>query len=53
MVAWLDDCHHRYDSGRLSGLPLEVVSYLKDWLFDHILGSDRKYIEHLHAAGIS
>jgi hemerythrin len=53
MVAWLEDCRSRYDSGRLSGLSLEVVSYLKDWLFDHILGSDRKYIEHLHAAGIS
>jgi hemerythrin len=53
MAAWLSDCRSRYDSGRLSGLSLEVVNYLKDWLFDHILGSDRKYIEHLHAAGIS
>jgi hemerythrin-like metal-binding protein len=53
MVGWLEDCHDRYDSGRLSGLSLEIVNYLKDWLFDHILGSDRNYIQHLHAAGIS
>ena len=53
MVSLLVDWQRRYDAGDVSGLSLEVVNYLKDWLFDHILGTDRQYTEYLHAAGIS
>ena len=52
MVGWLAEWQRRYEGGDLSGLSLEVVNYLKNWLFDHILGTDRQYTEYLHAAGI-
>jgi hemerythrin len=52
MVSWLAEWQRRYDAGDFSGLSLEVVNYLKDWLFDHILGTDRQYTQYLHAAGI-
>ncbi len=53
MVGWLAECQRRYDDDSPSGLSLEMVSFLKDWLFDHILGSDQQYTDHLHAAGIA
>jgi hemerythrin len=52
MVNWLAQWQRRCDSGDLSALSLEVITYLKDWLFDHILGSDHQYVRYLHAAGI-
>lgn len=52
MVSWLAACQRRHDDDPLSTLSLEMVNYLKDWLFDHILGSDRQITQHLHAAGI-
>jgi hemerythrin len=51
-LAWLAEVRRKYDNGTAAGLSLEVVNYLKDWLFDHILGSDQKYTPWLHAEGI-
>jgi hemerythrin-like metal-binding protein len=34
-------------------LTLEVMTFLKDWLFDHILGADAKYGPYLNSKGIS
>ena len=51
-VAWLTEIQRKYDQGISAGLSLELVNFLKDWLFDHILGTDRQYVPHLHAAGI-
>ncbi|MCW2276165.1 bacteriohemerythrin [Rhodoblastus acidophilus] len=31
-------------------LSLEVMNFLKNWLIDHIQGSDRKYVAYLNAA---
>lgn len=53
MVAWLAEIRRKYDEGLTAGLSLDVVNYLKDWLFDHILGSDQEYVPHLRAVGIS
>lgn len=50
-LSWLAETRRKYDAGISAGLSLEVVSYLKDWLFDHILGSDQKYAPHLHNHG--
>lgn len=50
-LAWLGELRRKYDEGR-TGLSLEVVNYMKDWLFDHIIDSDHRYMEHLLAAGI-
>ena len=41
----------RYNSG-VQPITLEVMAFLKDWLFTHILGSDAKYGPHLNAKGI-
>jgi hemerythrin len=31
---------------------MEVMRFLQHWLVDHICGVDKKYTEHLHAAGL-
>ena len=31
---------------------VEVLYFLKDWLSKHIMGSDKKYTQHLNAAGV-
>ena len=49
--AWLAEIRRKYDEG-ISGISLETVDYLKDWFFDHILGSDRRYSTWLREAGI-
>jgi hemerythrin-like metal-binding protein len=41
----------RYKSGSV-GLTLEVMNFLKDWLFDHILGSDARFGPYLNSMGI-
>jgi hemerythrin len=51
-VEWVEEIRRKYDEGVSAGLSLEVVDFLKDWLFDHILGSDQKYTQYLHEAGI-
>ena len=52
MIAWLVEMRTRLKSGSAMGPSLELVNYLKDWLFDHILGSDMEYGPHLNAMGI-
>ena len=34
------------------GLAFELVDFLEDWLIDHILNTDRKYIECFRAHGL-
>lgn len=35
-----------------TGLTIEVMEFLKDWLRNHILGSDKKYSPFLNAKGV-
>lgn len=35
-----------------TGLTIEVMDFLKDWLSKHILGSDKKYTPFLNAQGV-
>ena len=42
----------RFKEGNLPAPSLEVMNFLKDWLYDHVLESDQKYTEHLNAMGI-
>jgi len=41
----------QYKSGKVTTLSLEVMTFLKSWLIDHIQGSDQKYGPHLNGAG--
>jgi len=52
MVEWVMAVRADYIRGSGPGLPLHVVNYLKDWLFDHILHSDQSYVSYLHASGV-
>jgi hemerythrin len=46
------DVQARYKKGKFDALSLEVMDFLKDWLADHVLGSDKNYKAHLNASGI-
>lgn len=52
MVAWLEGMAAKHQERSETALSLEMMTYLKDWLFDHILGSDQRYVAHLRAAGV-
>ncbi len=41
-----------YDSGK-SVLTMDIMNFLKDWLINHIAGSDKKYSAFLNSKGIS
>ena len=41
----------RWNTGS-HALTLETMTFFKDWLFDHILGSDARYMPHLNGSGI-
>ena len=45
------DLQRRFGSNEV-GLTIEVMEFLKDWLHDHILGSDKKYSPFLNAKGV-
>ena len=52
MVAWVAGVQANCADRTAAGPSLEVMNYLKDWLFDHILGSDQHYVAHLRATGV-
>jgi hemerythrin len=52
MVAWVTDLRERMRNGTVAAPSFEVVCYLKDWLFHHVIASDQKYAPHLKAMGI-
>jgi hemerythrin len=46
------DVQARYRKGKFDALSLETMSFLKDWLREHVQGSDKEYTAHLNAHGI-
>lgn len=46
------DFKESFDSGRTS-LSVSLASFVKDWLFSHISGSDKKYGPFLNSKGVS
>jgi len=46
------EVQQKYAAGSNAALSLEVMQFLKNWLVQHIQGSDQKYRAHLNAAGI-
>jgi len=52
LLVWSVKVQEQFRDGTLVAPSLEVMNYLKDWLFDHIMGSDQQYKAHLNAMGI-
>lgn len=52
MIAWMSEARKQFSTSSLATPPLEVMNFLKDWLVDHIEGSDFAYRAHLNAMGI-
>lgn len=46
------DVQKKYQSGASATLSLEVMNFLKNWLINHIQGSDKKYGPYLNGKGI-
>jgi hemerythrin len=46
------EVQRKHASGAPAALSLELMQFLKNWLIQHIQGSDRKYRAHLNAKGI-
>ena len=52
MSKWAVQTEFEIHKNLLPAPSLEVLNYLKDWLFDHINGSDKEYGSCLNASGI-
>jgi len=52
MAAWARKTQEQFRNGQLAAPSLEVMNYLKDWLFDHVMGSDQKFVPYLDSKGI-
>jgi hemerythrin len=46
------DVQRKYAAGAVATVSLEVMHFLRDWLINHIQGTDQKYRPHLNAKGI-
>lgn len=46
------DLQTKYKQGTVTLLSLELMNFLKNWLINHIQGSDQKYGPHLNRSGI-
>lgn len=47
MRLWITDLSERIRVGTAVAPSLEVMNHLKDWLFEHQLGADQKYIPYI------
>jgi len=52
MEAWALKTRAEFTEGSLAAPSLAVVNQLKDWVFEHILGTDKKYSSYFNAMGI-
>jgi hemerythrin len=51
-VATIQNYEERYKSGKLL-LTIEVTNFIKKWITQHILGTDKKYIELFQKHGVN
>ncbi len=51
MIAKVSGFMQAYDKDRESTVE-EITAFLKDWLLQHIAGTDQKYSSHLHSRGV-
>ena len=53
MVAWVLKAQAEFTASTLTAPSLEVMTYLKDWLFEHILVTDRQYVPYVKVMTVS
>lgn len=51
MAETLRRLHLEYQASP-AGLTIKTITFLCDWLTEHLLGRDKQYMEHLHARGV-
>lgn len=51
-VKKVSDFQKEFNSGKL-GLSLEIMNFLKDWVTNHIKGTDKRYSDLFHKNGLS
>ena len=51
LTGQVKDFKSQFDKGTL-GLTLKLMTFLKDWLNNHILGTDKKYVAFLNSKGV-
>jgi len=51
-TAWIRQMRDDYAGCTAAAPSLKMISFLKDWLFDHILGSDHRFGEFLNSRGV-
>jgi hemerythrin-like metal-binding protein len=52
MAAKVLEIQARYNKGLFDALSLTTLEFMRNWLSDHIQGSDKSYKEHLNASGV-
>ncbi len=52
LVAQVVDFQRQFESGK-KDISLELMEFLKDWLIEHIKGTDKKYSSFLQSKGVS
>lgn len=51
LIDQLNEFISKYESGQ-STLSIELMNFLRDWLTNHIMGTDKKYTAFLNSKGI-
>jgi hemerythrin len=52
LIQQVKSLKENYDNGK-TVLSMDVMNFLKDWLGNHILGTDKKYSSYLNGKGVS
>jgi len=52
LTTQVTDMYNDYQSGKLQ-ITMELLTFLTNWLSNHILGTDKKYSTFFNAAGVS
>jgi hemerythrin len=50
-ISKIDEIEKKLEEGRLV-LTVEIANFLKDWLTNHVLNTDKEYSEFLNSNGV-